>query len=196
MGPGEDSEIVHRVVAGDVNAFEILVKRYRGLVFGIALRYVPADRAEDVAQEAFIAAFRSLGTFSHASLFRHWLSGITVRCCYGFWRQHYRRKEQILSSLSEDSKDWLDDVLSAASSDAFEREVARKEAGEILGHALGQLSAKDRMVVAMVHLEGLSMNEAAARLGWSSMAVKVRAHRSRQKLRRVITRLLQANRDR
>ncbi|MFI5401279.1 MAG: RNA polymerase sigma factor, partial [SAR324 cluster bacterium] len=62
----------------------------------------------------------------------------------------------------------------------------RAEARELLDYALTQVSPEDRMVISLVHLEGLSAQEAARRLGWSAVNVKVRAHRTRRKMRRLI----------
>ncbi len=188
-GP-HDSEIIGRIAEGDVNAFELLVDRYKALVFGIVLKHVPHDRAEDVAQDAFIEIYRSLGTYAEKSPFSHWLSKITVRCCYDFWRQHHNNREKPMSSLSEDAGQWLDFMLADQSRERFERETEGREAGEVLNHALDQLSAKDRMVLTLVHLEGRSVKETAELLGWSRISVKVHAHRSRGRLRRIISDLL------
>jgi RNA polymerase sigma-70 factor, ECF subfamily len=189
----QDGDIARLVIDGDFNAFEMLINRYRALVFGIVLKYVPRDRADEVAQDTFIEAFRSLGTYSRAKPFAHWLSKVAVRCCYGFWRRHYRNRETPLSSISEDSQRWLDNVTSASSREAFERESLRSEAAEVLRHALDRLSPEDRMVVTMVHLEELSVKEAAHQLGWSLVSVRVRAHRSRQKLRKILSDMLDEN---
>lgn len=189
-GAPQDEEIIGRVLEGDVNAFEVLVERYRSLVFAIVLKHVPAEQAEETAQDAFVEAFRSLGTFSARAPFRYWLSRITARCCYNFWRERKGNLETPVSTLSEDSGRWMDDVLGADSREAFERETEKREAAEILRIALAGLSAEDRMVVTLVHLEGLPVKEAAALLGWSVVSVKVRAHRSRRKLREIVSKLM------
>ena len=80
----------------------------------------------------------------------------------------------------------MDNLLADQSNEIFKREAAATEAREVLDHALGRLSAEDRLVVTLVHLEGLPVKEAAVLLGWSTITVKVRAHRSRKKLRRII----------
>jgi RNA polymerase sigma-70 factor, ECF subfamily len=189
-----DVDIISRVIEGDVNAFEVLIARYRSLVFGILLKHVPPDRAEEVAQDTFVEAFRSLGSFSSRSPFKHWLSKIAVRCCYNFWREQYGNKEIPASSFSEDAGKWLDDVLAADSREAFEREAASNDAAEVLAYAMDKLSAEDRMVLTLVHLDGYSVKEAANLLGWSLVLVKVRAHRSRNKLRKIISELLEERR--
>jgi RNA polymerase sigma-70 factor (ECF subfamily) len=80
--------------------------------------------------------------------------------------------------------------VSAPSRDAFDHTETQKEMQEILQRALADLSAEDRMVITLVHLEGLSIKEAAEVLGWSSINVKVRIHRSRKKMRKRIETML------
>lgn len=189
-GPS-DSEIIGRVIAGEVNAFETIVHRYSNLLVAIVGKHVPRDRVDEVAQDAFVEVFRSLGSFSHNSPFSHWLSKIAVRCCYNFWRESRRVRDVSVCELSDDAHEWMDRVLAVESREAFDREAAAAEAREILDHALGRLTAEDRMVVTLVHLEGLSVKEAAALLGWSVVAVKVRAHRCRKKLQHIIRNLLE-----
>ncbi|MBI5590013.1 MAG: RNA polymerase sigma factor [Deltaproteobacteria bacterium] len=185
----QDCEIISRVLGGDANAFETLVHRYSRLVFGIVGKHIPRNYVDEVAQDAFVEGFRSLRSFSQTGPFGHWMAKIAVRCCYDFWRKRHRKKEVSLSDLSQGAQDWMDDLLAVQSSETFKREAAASEAIEILNHALGLLSAEDRMVVALVHLEGLPVKEAAVLLGWSTTAVKVRAHRSRKKLHRIILEL-------
>ena len=192
-GP-QDSEIIARVRDGEVDAFETIVHRYTPLVFGIVSRHVPRDRAGELVQDAFVEAFRSLESYSHKAPFSHWLSRIALRCCYGFWRARRRSPEIPVSSLSDESEDWMDHVLAANSREAFEAESARSEAADILAYALDRLSPKDRMVLTMVHLEGHTVQEAADLTGWTAVSVKVRAHRSRTKLRKIIQELLEDRR--
>lgn len=185
-----DKDIIERVTAGEVNAFEMLIERYRSFVFGIVSKHLPSRSVEEIAHDAFVRAFQSLSTFSGTGPFKYWLAKIAVRCCYDYWRDRHRRNEISLSVLGEEHEQWLDSVLAVESREAFEREVSGREAAEVLNWAMAKLSAEDRMVVTMVHLEGLSVKEAARLLGWSVVGVKVRAHRSRKELRKIIGGLL------
>ena len=191
-----DEEIIGRIAAGDVNAFEILVGRYRRLVFGIVSRHLPPEEVEEIANEAFLRAYQSLGTFSGSGPFKAWLARIAVCCCYDFWREKHRRREVPFGALGDEHAEWLDSILAAGSREAFEREVAGREAAEVLDYALARLSPENRMVVTLVHLEGLSVKEAARLLGWSVVGVKVRAHRSRKELRKIIEGLPGMRRER
>lgn len=192
-GTMTDSEIVRRVVQGDRDAFAALVKRHGPLVQRTVARHVPRDRAEDLVQEAFIRAFQSLGNFELGSKFPEWLTTITVRTCYDFWRGHYRNRESAESTLTEQHRDWADRVTASLSQEQFDEEVRRKEAREVLDYALGMLSPDDRMVVTLVHLEGLTIEEAAKQMEWTAVNVKVRAHRARRKMRQALEALLGEN---
>jgi RNA polymerase sigma-70 factor (ECF subfamily) len=80
----------------------------------------------------------------------------------------------------------MDHVQAAESDDQFHEQAKRQEAAELLQWALGHLSAENRLVLTLVHLDGYSVREAARLLGWSVVNVKVRAHRARHQLRKLL----------
>jgi RNA polymerase sigma-70 factor (ECF subfamily) len=177
-----DAEVVYQVVSGDVNAFERLLKRYEAHVLRIVKKHIPFDKVEEVAQDVFIRIYQSLPNFKRDDSFKQWLSTITVRTCYDFWRKHYRYREIPISSLSEKHQAWLEEAMATRSSQSFDDIASQNEAREILDWALDRLSPEDRMVLELVYLEGYSVKEAANLLGWSTAKVKVRSFRSRKKL--------------
>ena len=181
-----DAEIVDQVVSGDANAFARLLKRYQAQVVGIVKKHVPFDKVEEVAQDVFVRVYQSLPTFKGNDRFKPWLSTITIRTCYDFWRKQYRHREIPLSSLSDQHQLWLEEATSRSSSQSFYEGDSLREAREILDWALDRLSAEDRMVLELVYLEGYSIKEAANLLGWSSVNVKVRSFRARKKLHKLI----------
>ena len=181
-----DAEIVNQVVSGNVNAFERLLKRYQAQVVGIVKKHIPFDKVEEVAQDVFVRVYQSLPTFKGNDRFKQWLSTVTIRTCYDFWRKHYRHREIPLSSLSDKHQLWLEEATSTSSSQFFYERDSQEEAREILDWALDRLSAEDRMVLELVYLEGYSIKEAANLLGWSSVNVKVRSFRARKKLHKLI----------
>jgi len=185
-----DEEVIKRVLSGDVNAFEVLVRKYRPLVFGIVLKHVPHDRGEEIAQDVFVRAYQALPGYAAKSSFPRWLATLAVRSCYDFWRKHGRNRELPLSSLTQEHQKWLDEVMTPQSQEAFLEHTAREEGKEVLRYALERLSAEDRMVLELVHLEGHSIKEAAALLGWGTIKTKVRAHRARRELRKTILELI------
>ena len=189
LSAAADNDIVRRVLEGDTNAFAYLLERYEGLVFKIAARHVPADRVEEIAQDAFVRAYQSLPGFKQTGSFQAWLSSIAVRTCHDFWRKQYRSKEVAVGDLSDQSAVWLDKILAKQSDDLWREQHGRESAREVLDWALSRLSAADRMVLELVYLEELSVKEAAKQLGWSVANTKVRAFRSRNKLRTMLTKL-------
>lgn len=182
-----DIEIVRQVVDGDVNAFELLLNKYEAHVLKIVKKHVPYEQIEETAHDVFVRAYRSLPTFKNTSAFKHWLSSIAVRTCYDFWRKQYRSRELPMSSLSEKQQHWLETVISDQASRSFSEQGKQQEAREMLDWALNKLSAEDRMVVELVYLEGLSGKETAELLGWSVTNVKVRSFRSRKKLQKLLS---------
>jgi len=190
-----DAEIVLRVVSGDVDGFEYILKRYQSHVVTIVKRHVPFDKVEEVAQDVFVRTYQSLPTFKRDDSFKQWLSVIAVRTCYDFWRKHYRSRELPMSSLSEKHQAWLEQTIANRSGQTFDERGSQQEAREILAWALDRLSPENRMVLELVYLEGYSIKEAARLLGWSAAKVKVRSFRSRQKLHKLIKEELPAQRN-
>ena len=181
----DDLEIIQRVLHGEIDRFEELIARYQQHVTRIANRHVPFDRVAEVAHDVFVRAYTSLSSFSGQTPFEHWLSGVAVRTCYDFWRAK-RREELPVSALTTDHQAWMDHVLAAESDDQFREQARRQEAAELLQWALGFLSAENRLVLTLVHLDGYSVRDAADLLGWSVVNVKVRAHRARHMLRKLL----------
>ena len=181
-----DAEVVDQIVSGDVNAFEGLLQRYEAHVVRMVKKHIPFDKVEEVAQDVFIRVYQSLPNFKRDDSFKQWLSTITIRTCYDFWRKHYRYREIPVSSLSEKHQIWLEEAIATKSSQSFDERYSQKEAREVLDWALDRLSPEDRMVLELVYLEGYSVNEAASLLGWSSVNVKVRSFRARKKLHKLL----------
>lgn len=181
-----DREIISKVLSGDINAFELLIERYQPQVFAIVRKHVPKDRADEVAHDVFVRAYQGLAGFSGKSGFSQWLAGIAIRTSYDFWRREYRQREIPVSQLTDAHREYIENTLSDVSAETFEQEGRRDEAAEILEWALNRLSAPERMVLELVYLEEYSHREAAELLGWSVVNVKVRAHRARKKLARIM----------
>ena len=181
-----DEEIIRRVLAGEVDLFVELITRYQHHVSRIVAGHVGRDMVEEVAHDAFVRAYTSLATFSFRVPFEHWLARIALRSCYDAWRTAASRREVPLGGLGEEQQQWADRLLAEESSERFDDLVRQRETAELLHAALAQLSPENRMVVTLVHLEGHSVQEAAKLLGWTSINVKVRAHRARQQLRKIL----------
>jgi RNA polymerase sigma-70 factor (ECF subfamily) len=185
VGGGVDdaeARLVQASAAGDEDAFAALVRRYQGRVFRLVGRFFrqPQD-VEEVAQETFLRAWLKLGTYSARAPFEHWLTRLCLRCAYDrLRRQGHRQTVQPLSGrhAAEDGNGHdLEDVAAPAMDATARLEVER---------LLERLTPPDRFLLVLLESEGWSVAEIAERLGWSRVNVKVRAHRARQRLRRVL----------
>lgn len=186
MQAGDEQELIQRIRGGDRERFADLISCYESHVVRIVGRRVPADRVEEIAHDVFVRAYFGLAKFSSDVPFDHWLAGIAVRTCYDFWRDR-KREEVPVSTLTADHHRWIEQALAAQSDDEWRSQTGRQEATKVLEWALSHLSPENRAVLTLVHLDGRSVREAAQLLGWSVVTVKVRAHRARHALRKILS---------
>jgi RNA polymerase sigma-70 factor (ECF subfamily) len=183
-----DAELAARARDGDEPAFEELFVRHRRRVALIASRFFrERHQIEEVVQESFTKAFFALGEFTNRrdASFAAWLARISFNACYDELRRQKRRPEGALSELTEEETASLRGRLRGerdAESEAVSRDLAAK--------LLARLSPEYRLVLVMLDVEGLSVAEIANLQGWTVSKVKVRAHRARAHLRRVLERFL------
>ena len=187
-----DAELVARAGdAGDEAAFEELFNRHRRRVALIAGRFFrQREQIEDVVQESFTKAYFALPVFNNSQegSFAAWLARIAFNACYDELRRIKRRPESSISDVSLEEAAWLKEQLSADAGayDVESTAVARDLAGKLLS----RLSPEDRLVLVMLDVEGMTVSEIAESNRWSISKVKVRAHRARARLRRVLERFL------
>jgi RNA polymerase sigma-70 factor (ECF subfamily) len=187
-----DEEIIQSVLKGNVDDFEGLVRRYQAHVLNTVKRHVPERDMEETAQEAIVRAYRSLSSYRGKGRgFKAWLSAVTIRTCYDYWRKAYRSKEVPLSTLTDDHKLWIEKVMAEESAQGMREKAASDEARMLLEWGLNHLSAEDRMVLELVHFEELTGREAAKLLGWTTANVKVRAFRARRKLEKILQEMIE-----
>jgi len=182
----EEQNLIYGIRQGKTDRFEELVRRYQGHVVRLVSRRVPAADVEEVTQDVFVRAYIGLAQYSQSVGFDHWLSGIAVRACFDFWRAQ-KRADLPVSHLTSDHHQWIEQVLASQSDEEFRSRARQREAADVLDWALGHLSAENRAVLTLVYLEGHSVREAADLLGWSLVTVKVRAHRARRLLRKILS---------
>ena len=190
-----DTDIIHRVIQGDVNAFEVLLKRYQTHVLAIVKRHVPSGQVEETAQEVFIRAYQGLPGIRAMDRFKQWISPIAVRSCYDYWRKQYRSREIPMTELTRDHRQWVANVLTEHADHSSQENRRQKESAALLDWALGKLSAAERMVFELMYVEELSLKETASLLGWSVANVKVRAFRCRKKMKKVLSELMEKDNE-
>jgi RNA polymerase sigma-70 factor, ECF subfamily len=167
--------LLERLRAGDARGFEELVTAYQHRVFGVALRMLGSRaEAEEVAQEVFLRAYRSIGTFRGDARLSTWLYAITSRLCVTRLTTGERR----IARLGEDTLVRLADPR-ADPTTALER----RELAQALETAIADLPEERRIVVILRDLEGLSYDEIAEALDLELNTVRSRLHRARLELK-------------
>lgn len=173
-----EEELIRMVLAGRAAAFEPLVNPYRGPVLALAFR-LTGDRetAREVAQEAFLKAFRSLRKFDISRPFRNWLFQIAANAARDRLRERVREQAAL--------RDAAADPFSPPGPEAGQD---RRELREGLLRLLEALSPREREVVVLRDLEELDIRETSRVLGCSAVAVRVHLSKARRKLAELIRR--------
>lgn len=163
-------------LAGDDTAYARIVDRYQGQVFRQMWRFSrDPDVQQELVQEVFIEVYRSLRRFKGEAPLLHWIRRIATRVGYRYWKYEARKKR------------FSEALAGEPFSGAHPPEDQEpSEAGEYLHRLLAGLRPKDRLVLSLMYFEDLSAREIAERVGWSENLVRVRAHRARQKLKKLL----------
>jgi RNA polymerase sigma-70 factor (ECF subfamily) len=180
----DDREAVRRVQAGDTEAFEPLVEKYKRKVFRLAYQVLrDQEEALDVAQEAFVKAFRALPTFKGDSAFYTWLFRITMNVALDRKRQRTTRAKS-LGADDVPPEEW---ERTATSTDPDPEDVASSaERRERIRKGLDSLSENHRAIIILSDIEGLQYREIAEVLGIPMGTVMSRLHHARKRLREVL----------
>ncbi len=177
-----DHAAIRAVRSGDKDAYAELVRAHGGTVFRVARRITGNDAdAEDVAQETFLRAYRSLESFESRANFGTWIYRIAVRCALDKLRG--RRPER--EGLEEENSDGdLAPVQVADRAPGPEQLVQSKEIAAYREAAMASLTPLERTAFTLRHVEDCSSEEIAAVLDVSPEAVKQATYRAVQKLRK------------
>lgn len=175
-GPS-DNEILSRVLQGDQQAYAEIVKRYQAFVFTIALRYTPIrEDAEEIAQDCFVKAYRSLSDFRGESKFSTWLYTIVTTTCLTFLRKKRLETSSLDNEKVFEAADSLDSGFRA-------NQIEQKSRVTMVNKAIALLSTDDAQVLTLFYKGEQSLEEIARVLGSEANTVKVRLHRARQRLK-------------
>jgi RNA polymerase sigma-70 factor (ECF subfamily) len=177
-----DLDIIHKVINGDIDQYEILIKRYDSFLYkiGRSYRYNHQD-TEDLMQETYISAYCNLQKFENRSSFKTWLTRIMLNQCY-----------QKKHKLSFQNEIITDDLQTEKSNVMFhpspnnEKYTVNKELGHVLENAIHDIPEDYRMVFTLRELNGLSVHETSESLDISESNVKVRLNRAKTMLREKI----------
>lgn len=183
----EDGQLVRRCLKGDERAYGRLLEKYRRPVYGIVRRMIPNDEeARDIAQEAFIRAFRSLKTFDPERSFANWIFRIATNLCI----DHHRRRKLATVPLVRTDKDGEEErqVEVEASGPTPAEEFSDRERSRRLLEMVNALPPLYRAVLLLRHMEGRSYEEIAGILDLPLGTVKARIHRAHRLLKEKLVR--------
>ena len=169
MKQPDDNTCIERTLSGDTASFAPLVTRYQGLVFSVALKVLRnSSDAEDVAQESFLKAFRSLSSFGGRAKFSTWLCQIVYNTA-----SSYRRKKRPDKPGTEL---FANDLADEIESDDYDDRQA------LLRRVLSGLVPEDEILINLYYKYDKSVEEISSIINLSQSNVKVRLHRIRRKI--------------
>lgn len=177
----DEAAVVARVRAGDTEAYAQLVRAHTGLALRAAVALGAGSDAEDVVQQAFFKAYRSLGGFKEGASFRPWLLRIVANEARNALRSARRLRSAVgREAAMTDSEPRIPESVDPESA------VVAVERRAVLLAALDSLSESHRLVVTYRYLLDMDEAETAQALGWPRGTVKSRLNRALRKLERVL----------
>jgi RNA polymerase sigma-70 factor (ECF subfamily) len=180
-----DLALVRRAKKGDYRAFDLLVLKYQSRIISIAFKFVKEIQlAEDISQEAFIKAYRSIDSFREESAFYTWLYRITANTAKNYLVSKGRRKE---SSISEMSISENEDFYELPTNDSPEQILMAQSLKDTIYDALSNLPEDTRTALSLREFEGLNYEEIAEIMNCPVGTVRSRIFRGREALENLIS---------
>jgi RNA polymerase sigma-70 factor (ECF subfamily) len=175
MSEEKDAADVDRVLSGEVDAFEGIVRRWQGPLVTLAFRFCRnGDRAEEMAQAAFIRAFQTLAQWRGEGKFGSWLFALATNV----YRSEMRRHRHFMLPLDD-----VQDRIPSTSGTSGRADLDRKM---LVRHAISTLPAKYRDTVVLYYFHGMDIQETARSLKVAEGTIKARLHRGRALLRKML----------
>src|SRR3954465_6522599 len=182
----DDTLLVREAQRGNRSAFEELVRHYDHAVLRLALHLTGSEHeAQDVYQEAFLKAYKNIGSFRFECSFYTWIYRIVTNLCLDHLRHSTVRKED--APVAKDSGggeyDWLDQVPDGRAGANPERDLMRRQLGARIAGALEKLTPRERMVFELKHYHGMKLRTVGEILHTTEETAKNTLFRATQKLR-------------
>jgi len=179
MDHKSDLYYIDQVLSGKSNCFSYLVDRHKNNAFNLAFRICGnREEAEELTQDSFLKAFRSLGSFKMKSSFSTWL----FRIVYNTAVSHVRIKKKGVLSLEDFPADATDFIGTGQTEDEAENEYRNS----LVNFALQKITEEERGLISLFYYEEMSTDEIAEVTGISRQNIKVKLFRARQKMLEVI----------
>lgn len=176
----DESEIIQKILNGETALFEILIRRYNGVLYKIARSYgFEHEEAKDLLQDTHIAAYQNLKKFESRSSYKTWIAKIMVNKC--LYKLSYGSNKYETSYFIDDEN--LQPMFSSKKQ-TTEKEVLNKELSHILEKSLENIPVHYRMVFILREVEGFSVAETSEMLNLTPVNVKVRLNRAKNLLQK------------
>lgn len=174
-GSDVESKLIEQSRSGDTEAYAALMDQHQKMIRAVTFRMTGSlDDAEELAQDAFLRAYRQLGTFNGSSKFSTWLCKIAINLSLD-WRRRESRREAVHAQ-------WATHALAeGGSEDGFPDELSRR-----VQAALDRLSPKQRAAIVLTVYENQSHAEAAKTLGCTEATISWRVFAARQKMKKLL----------
>ena len=182
-----EKDLIRRAKSGDQDAFGQLVLTHQNKVYTLCVHMVTnREEAEDLAQEAFLKAWRSLSSFQEESSFATWMHRLTTNVCLDYLRKQTRRQNiSTAVSLDDEESGWSEP---ADHTQDPQQQLEQQEQRQVLAKALNELPEHHRRLLIMRELSGLSYQEIADALNMDLGTVKSGISRARERLRKILLR--------
>jgi RNA polymerase sigma factor (sigma-70 family) len=183
----DEKACLRQIAAGDEAAVRNLLEHFHPFVLKLVRSHLPRRMSEeDLTQMIFIKIFRNLDRYSGKVPLEHWISRIAINTCLNELRAEKRRPEWRLSDFDPETSAAIEQL------NRTEPDLAspgdQQMAKQLLHALLSRLPPDDRLLINLLHLEERSVEEIHQLTGWSRTAVKVRAFRAREKMKKMLQR--------
>ena len=175
MKHNNDDYYIAKTLKGDTKSFGILVEQYQTMIFALAMKMLKhREEAEEVAQDTFVKAYKSLSTFSGKSKFSTWLYRIAYNTCL----------DRIKGNTKFNNNIEIDDITSneLTAVDSIFEGIERKERSAIIQECMNKLPEDERIILHLFYFEEQSLKEIREVLSISENNIKVKLFRARKKL--------------
>src|SRR6266851_8536971 len=194
----DDTMLIREAQRGNRAAFEELVRHYDQAVLRLALHLTGSEHeAQDIYQEAFLKAYRNVGSFRFECSFYTWIYRIVTNLCLDHLRRKQVRKEDSGVVMNAEGEEFS--VIEQAADDRPnanpEKDLLRRELGSQIGRALDKLTPRERMVFELKHYHGLKLRTVGEMLNTTEETAKNTLFRATQKLRGALSGLRGGARD-
>lgn len=175
MANSDDQEYIRKTILGDTNAYAVLVNRYKDMIFTLCLKMVDnREEAEELSQDSFIKAYRSLKQFRGEAKFSTWLYKVCYFTCLDRLKKSKKEKQFVAINTFSNEE--------VASLQTNFEQLLENERKELVQECLNLLPAEEKILLTLYYLEEQSVKEIAQIIGTTEGNIKVKLFRSRNKL--------------